>query len=131
MMNWFRRMMYGRYGSDALNMALLVLGLLVMMLARVTHVSLITLPAIALLFLCYFRMFSRNISARYAENQKFMRYWMPLSAKLKAKYMQWKDRKVHRYMKCPTCKSTLRVPTGRGKISVTCPKCKKQFIAKS
>lgn len=131
MMNWLRRMMYGRYGSDSLNNALLVLCLAMMLAGQFFAIHLIVLLALALLLLCYFRMFSRNIPARYAENQKFLHVFTPFTRKISAKRAQWKDRKNHRYLKCPNCKMTLRVPRGRGKISVSCPKCKNQFITKS
>lgn len=131
MMDWFRRFMAGRYGGDPLNTALLVLCLVLILIGRLVGVEILSLFALALLVLCYFRMFSRNIQARYAENQKFMGWWTPLSRKLAGKRAQFRDRKNHRYLKCPACKSTLRVPRGRGKINVTCPKCKHQFITKS
>lgn len=123
--------MYGRYGSDPLNTALLLLALVLMLVGELVSFRILVLCAVALLVLCYFRMFSRNISARYAENQKFMGWWAPLSRKLAGKRAQFRDRKNHRYLKCPECKTTLRVPRGRGKISVTCPKCKHQFTTKS
>ena len=75
MMNWFRRFMYGRYGSDPLNTALLLLALVLMLVGELVSFRILVLCAVALLVLCYFRMFSRNISARYAENQKFMGWW--------------------------------------------------------
>lgn len=130
-MNWLRRFMFGRYGSDPLNIALLILGLIVMLIGEFAHFSLLTIIALAFLALSYFRMFSRNISARYAENQKFMGWWGPIGRKFSAKRAQFRDRKTHRYLKCPSCKTTLRVPRGRGKISVSCPKCRNQFITKS
>ena len=86
---------------------------------------------LALLILCYFRMFSRNIQARYAENQKFLRWCGPVSNRLRNARMRFADRKTHRYFKCPQCKQRLRVPRGRGKINITCPHCHTQFVRKS
>lgn len=131
MMNWLRRLMYGRYGSDYLNNAILALCVALMLVQWLVHWRILGYILLALLLLCYFRMFSRNISARYAENQKFLSVWNPIASKLKTKQAQFKDRKIHRYFKCPDCKTALRVPRGRGKIEVTCPKCKHKFIRKT
>lgn len=130
-MNWLRRMLYGRYGSDPLNNALLILCFFLMLIGELTRLRILVFLALGLLFLCYFRMFSRNIPARYAENQKFMKWWAPIGRWFSTHYAQFHDRKFHRYLRCPNCKMTLRVPRGKGKISVTCPKCKNQFITKS
>lgn len=131
MLNWLRRLMVGRYGGDQLNNAFLVLCLLLVVLNWLTRWRIFMLFGLALLLLCYFRMFSRNIQARYAENQKFLKFWGPLSAKFRNKSAQFRDRKFHKYLKCPSCKATLRVPRGKGKIHVTCPKCRHQFTTKS
>lgn len=130
-MNFLRRFMAGRYGSDQLNNAFLLLSLLLLVIEWVTRWNWIGIFILALLFLCYFRMFSRNIKARYAENQWFLRKWWPISNRLKNACARFQDRKTHRYFKCPQCKKRLRVPRGRGKINITCPHCRHQFIRKS
>ncbi|MDO4271275.1 MAG: hypothetical protein Q4C72_10200 [Eubacteriales bacterium] len=131
MMNFLRRFMAGRYGSDQLNNAFLLLGLALIFIEWLTRWTWMGMFILALLFLCYFRMFSRNIQARYAENQKFMRLWGPIAQRLHQASLRFADRKTHRYFKCPQCKQRLRVPRGRGKISITCPHCREQFIRKT
>lgn len=69
-MDFFRRFMAGRYGSDPLNNALLILGIALIIVARILGWAWMNVFILALLCLCYFRMFSRNIQARYAENEK-------------------------------------------------------------
>lgn len=130
-MDFLRRFMAGRYGNDQLNAALLVLGLALIVIEMLTGWSWMSMFILALLILCYFRMFSRNIQARYAENQKFLRWWGPVSNRLRNARMRFADRKTHRYFKCPQCKQRLRVPRGRGKINITCPHCHTQFVRKS
>ena len=61
--------MAGRYGSDPLNNALLILGIALIIVARILGWAWMNVFILALLCLCYFRMFSRNIQARYAENE--------------------------------------------------------------
>ena len=74
-MDFLRRFMAGRYGSDQLNNAFLLLTCVLMVIEWVLGWSWMSMFILALLLLCYFRMFSRNIQARYSENQKFLRYW--------------------------------------------------------
>lgn len=131
MMNFLRRMMYGRYGSDQLNNALLVLAMVLMLLRALTGWAFLGMMALALLILCYFRMFSRNIQARYAENQWFMQRWTPVKQAATGAKTRFADRKTHRYYKCPQCKKRLRVPRGRGKIEITCPQCHTRFVKKT
>lgn len=130
-MDFFRRFMAGRYGSDQLNNALLLLGIALIVIARIFGWHWLDMFILALLILCYFRMFSRNIQARYSENEKFMRWWRPVSNKLRGARSRFADRKTHRYYKCPQCGQRLRVPKGRGKIMITCPNCKTQFSRKT
>ena len=130
-MDFLRRFMAGRYGSDQLNNALLVLGLALLLVEWLTRWTWMGIFIMALLILCYFRMFSRNIQARYAENQKFMKWWGPVSVRMQNARIRFADRKTHRYFKCQKCNQRLRVPKGKGKINITCPNCHTQFFRKT
>lgn len=127
-----RRFMYGRYGSDQLNMAILVAAVLVSLTNSVLTVFLrestvysgivapiLSVTVYGLLIYSFFRMFSRNIYKRQRENRRFTQLWMRL-----------KDRN-NRYFRCPNCKQTVRVPRGRGKICIRCPKCGEKFTRKT
>lgn len=130
-LNWLRRFMMGRYGPDQLGITLMVVYLLLIFLAAITRLWPLRLVALAVLALCLIRMLSRNVSKRYAENQKFLAVWNPI----KGTFMNWKarfkDSKTHRYYKCPHCKNTLRVPRDKGKIAITCPVCHTEFVKKT
>ena len=130
-MNFFQRFMAGRYGSDQLNNALLLVGAVLLVAEWITRSRALSVVIMLLLVVCYFRIFSRNIQARYAENQRFLQWWWPQSQKLRNMRLRFADRKTHRYYKCPQCKQRLRVPRGRGKINITCPHCRTQFMRKS
>ena len=115
-----RRFMEGRYGTDKLNMAILLTGLACSILASilpgaVTKLTFTTVSYILMGF-AIFRTLSRNIYKRYEENRKFLLFFQKL-----------KD-KDHRYYNCPRCRQQVRVPKGKGKIAITCPKCKEKFI---
>ena len=120
---FLRRFMMGRYGTDKLNTAILgagvVLCILVMFLRAPMVRMVLTLLSYILMFWAIFRMFSRNTYKRYQENRKYLQFWERV-----------KDRS-HKYYRCPRCRQTVRVPKGKGKIAITCPKCKEKFIKKT
>ncbi len=118
-----QRFMMGRYGTDKLNMAILGAGLiacLISMFLRFAPVNLaLTLVSYILMGWAIFRTLSRNTYKRYEENRKYLLFLQRL-----------KDRD-HRYFHCPRCRQQVRVPKGKGKISISCPKCKEKFIKKT
>ncbi len=130
-MDFLRRMLTGRYGNDALNKTLVTLGILLLFVEWITRWKWISLFILLLLGVSYFRMLSRNIPARYAENQKFIQWFGPALQKLRNATARFADRKTHKYYKCPNCRQRLRVPKGRGKINITCPHCHTQFVKKT
>lgn len=115
----FVRFMYGRYGPDELNTALLILGLVLAVVGMLFSFPLLTLFSYFPLGYCLFRMFSRNVNRRRLENQRYMQL---------IKRLRDHD---SRYFSCPRCHQTVRVPRGRGKINIHCPKCGNQFVKKT
>lgn len=130
-MDWLRRMMMGRYGSDQLTIAMIVLYAVLYLTAQIARWYLLAWIALVLLAVVFYRMFSRNLSKRYRENQWFLRYWNRVSAWYRRLLQTVRDRRTHRYYKCPNCSSKLRVPKGKGKIQITCPVCRTEFIKKT
>ena len=117
-----QRFMADRYGNDRLNITLLAVGCVLCFVKMFLPSSagfVLTILAEALLILYLFRFFSRNTYKRYNENRKFLLLIDRI-----------KDRD-HRYYACPKCRQTVRVPKGKGKISITCPKCREKFIKKT
>ena len=120
---WFRNFMTGRYGNDKLNMWILgggvitsIVGVFIPFLVAKLMLSIVSY---VLLILALLRCFSRNTYKRYRENRKFLQLLDRV-----------KDRR-HRYFSCPKCRQTVRVPRGKGKISITCPKCREKFVKKT
>ena len=120
---WTRRFMAGRYGSDKLNTFLLITGVITSLTAAFVPFAPVKLTMViisyVLLFIAIFRLLSRNTYRRYRENRKFLQI-----------VERFRDRQ-HRYYDCPRCRQQVRVPRGKGKISITCPKCKEKFIRKT
>ena len=69
--------------------------------------------------------------ARAAENYRYFVCKNKVLGWFRRGKARWQDRKTHRYFRCPQCRATVRVPRGKGKIRITCPKCKHQFVKKS
>lgn len=130
-MKWLQNFMRGRYGVDQLNFFLLILAIVIMVVATIFQIPFVSWISVFLLVLSYFRMFSRNVYKRSAENTKYLRMVYPISSRFKNLKKRWNDRKTHKYLKCPNCKQQMRVPKGKGEITVTCPKCHTKFDAKS
>ena len=118
-----QRFMAGRYGTDKLNTAILLVALVICIISGFVQVVgvnlLLTATSYALMIWAICRSFSRNTYKRYQENRKFMQLFDRI-----------KDRD-HRYFDCPRCRQSVRVPRGKGKIAITCPRCQEKFIRKS
>ncbi len=127
----FRQFMLGRYGTDSLNQCLNIAAIALLVLSLVTGLNLFYTLALVLWGYSIFRMMSRNISKRTAENYRFYNAKSALNNTIAQKKKEFSQRKQYHYYKCPQCGQKLRVPRGRGKIQISCPKCSKQFIKKS
>ena len=126
-MNWLKKQMIGRYGVDQLSNALLILSFILLIGSIIADIKVINSIAMGILLISYIRIFSRNINKRYQENLKFLNWWNPIKFKLLGFVNRTKQLKTHRFYKCPQCNQELRVPKGKGKINVSCPKCHNKF----
>ncbi len=126
----FLRFMQGRYGVDALNRGLLSLCIVLIIINIFADSFIITCVMYGVWLIMMFRMFSKNIYKRYNENMKYLSYMKPLE-RYKNLLEKQKNDPNHKYFRCPSCKQLVRVPRGKGKITITCPKCQKQFDRKS
>ena len=130
MRNAIQRFMYGRYGNDQLNTALVVLYLILWLLEMITQFALFGVLSTVLVFVVLFRMLSRNLYKRREENAKFLRKADPILRWYRLQRTIRRD-KNHVYFKCPSCSQQLRVPRGKGKITVNCRNCGASFQEKS
>lgn len=130
-MNWLRRHMAGRYGYDQLSMALLLSALLLQVIASLSSVGLLLYAAYIPLVISLYRAFSRQLGKRRQENDKFQLRIRPVRTFFVQRRERFRRRKTHAYFKCRTCRQTLRVPKGKGKIEITCPKCQTKVTRKT
>ena len=130
----FYRFMAGRYGSDRLNKFLLaVFGVLLVIsfFASGAFHTVLILACTVILALSYYRILSRDTYKRSMENQKYLKYKRDLFTRLKNVKERFVQRKDYKFFTCPSCKATLRVPRGRGKIKIVCRRCGHTFLGKS
>lgn len=127
----FYRFMQGRYGADELSKFLTGLGMVLIILSILTRISIFHLLFWVCLIYSYFRMFSKNYSARYAENQKFLVLKNQFRYKLENHKKLREQKKIYHIYSCPYCKQKIRIPKGKGTIIITCPKCKEEFGKRS
>ncbi len=136
MRNWlqtlayrFQAFMYGRYGVDQLskhlNIAAITLLLVSLFLPRLYLLSL------ACMLWSTFRIYSRNIYKRQQELAAYQRFLAKLRRRTNLIKSRFRDRKTHRFYRCPGCKEYLRVPKGRGEVNITCPRCRHEIVRKT
>lgn len=120
-MNNFRyklqQFMYGRYGYDELGRAMAILMIVLCVIFLFLRSKILNAALWVLLIYNVYRVFSKNIVARRLENDKYLRVVKPYQ-------LQWQFRKTHIVYRCKNCGQIVRVPRGKGKVDVTCPKCK-------
>ncbi len=124
------RFMTGRNGNDQFNVFLMICSLLLILLSALLKGRLFLL-VIALLAYIYFRMLSRNVYKRQEENGRYLRLKYKLTSRFRLLGERWKQRRDFKFFVCPSCRATLRVPKGCGKIKIVCRKCGTSFTGKS
>ena len=132
----FNRFMQERYGTDQLSrflgFAALILIVLSIFTARWRIASaLLDAMGLAALLLCYFRMFSRDNAKRSGENRKFLELSDSLRDRFGREKYYMNERKTNHIYSCPGCGQKIRIPKGKGKIEIECPKCHTKFVKRS
>ena len=126
-----RSFMTGRYGTDQLGRFTMAVGAICLILYMFFRFDFLYYLTIICLVTYYFRAFSRNHARRYEENLKFLQLKNRFTGRFRGFKAHMEERKVYRFYTCPQCSQKIRVPKGHGKISITCPKCRSEFVRKS
>ncbi len=129
--SFLMRLMYGRNGFDNMARASYFLSLILLVINIFAGSVIIYFLWIGLFGYSMFRSFSRNIPQRYKENQKYLEMTAGLRRSTNLLKLQWRDRSTSRYYICSKCHQQIRVPRGKGKIEITCPKCGGKFIKRT
>lgn len=128
------KFMAGRNGNDRLNLFLIVIGIIFIILGVVFRDSaglLFNTLTLVIIVFVYFRMFSKNLSKRQTENAKYMEIRCVIISKFRLLREKWVQRNEYKFFRCPSCRTALRVPRGRGKIMIVCKKCGTRFEGRS
>lgn len=129
------RFMDGRYGFDKLYYFLFVISIILLLLGTVIMVPVIKMFTLILAFIfvsiALVRVFSRNKFKRSRENLLLLRLGSKITGFFKQRVRMFRERKTHKYFKCPKCRANLRVPKGKGSIKISCPKCDESFIKRT
>lgn len=126
------RFMYGRYGVvDALGRTVMILGIIFIVLNMFFPKAPFYFLALVCLVYAYFRLFSKNVTKRYQENQQFVQAFSGVTRWFGKQKSYGEIRKTSRIFTCPSCHQKVKVPKGKGKISIHCPKCGTDFVKKS
>lgn len=129
--------MQGRYGVDDLSRFTMGAALVLIILAMFANIfsrtagSTLDILGVAAIVYAYMRIFSRNIQQRYAENQKFLQMTSKFRFRFNKGKNLMKQRKTHHIYSCPGCGQKIRIPKGKGKIEIECPKCHTKFVKRS
>lgn len=127
----FYQFMSGRNGVDDLSRLQTWMTLILLVLGIITRLGLFTILALLVMIHMYFRMFSRNTAKRYEENQKYLNFRYQRTVGWNRFKKRAAESRTYRFYKCPSCRQRVRVPKGHGKVEITCPKCRANFIRKS
>ena len=114
----------GRNGIDELGRALLWGGLVIMVLSSLLGITFLYSMSLVLFCYVYIRAFSRNLEKCRQQNEKYLS-WRDF------RRLRFQQRKTHKFYRCPKCKQPLRVPKGKGRISITCRNCGEHFEKKT
>lgn len=129
--------MQGRYGVDDFSRFIMGVALTLIILTMVVTMfnrnvgSILDFLGIAAIVYAYFRIFSRNIQQRYAENQKYLQVTSKFRLRFNKEKNLMKQRKTHHIYSCQGCGQKIRIPRGKGKIEIECPKCHTKFVKRS
>ena len=131
MQNGLAQFMYGRNGFDNMARAFYIGSLTLLVINLFASNAVIYLLWVGMFGYALFRTLSRNIPKRYAENQKFLAATAGIRKRVNLLGLQWRDRKTSRYYICSKCGTQIRVPKGKGRIEITCPRCREKFIRRT
>lgn len=126
-----QRFMYGRYGMDGLGQFIMWTSVVLILLSCFFGGKILYPLALVLLFLGYFRVFSRNVQKRYQENCTYYRYVSKVKEFFQRQKSYLQQSKTHHIYKCPQCKQKIRIPRGKGKVAIRCRRCGTEFIKNS
>lgn len=127
----FISFMNGRFGQDELGKFLTAISIVCLLFSFTEFGRPFYYFGILFLIICYFRMFSKNIMKRDNERRKYLKIKNKVLSGFRSTKKRFRERRTHCFFKCSKCSQMIRIPKGKGNISISCPKCKYEFLAKT
>lgn len=128
----FEEFMRGRYGGDELSRFGIILAIILTIISSVTEIAFFYWAGFfAMIYFGIFRVFSKNISKRYQERVKYLNAVEPIRKFFRERKKERALKKNYEIFRCPDCGTKMKVPKGKGKVKISCPECKKEFIEKT
>ncbi|MBO7674417.1 MAG: zinc ribbon domain-containing protein [Atopobiaceae bacterium] len=124
---WLR----GRNGTDELSTCALVLAVVLVGLNILLRSFVVSVIALVLMAYAWWRMSSKNLEARENENGVFVESLGPLRPWIRNPAKAMAEARAYKHIKCPECGQRVRVPRGKGKVRITCPKCRHTYEARA
>lgn len=131
MRDFLRKLLYGRYGVDQFSTVIVICSVVLSLLYTFTHWGVLYILSTASMLYAIYRIFSRNFAKRQKENVMWMNYSVKLKKSFRKFVRRVKDFPHYKYYKCMNCKQTIRVPRGKGRVEIRCPKCGYSFRSKT
>lgn len=125
--DWLR----GRQGLDDLAVFAIDLAIILVLVNVFARTGWLGWVALALVAYSIFRIQSKNLGARSRENSAFLKLLGPARPWLQNPVAAWKEFRAYKHVRCTSCRQKVRVPRGKGKLRVTCPKCGTKFEVSS
>lgn len=125
--DWMR----GRNGADELGNTVVALSLVALLINVFARTRVLAVAALVMAIYSCWRMSSKNVAARRKENRDFLKAFAPVLRWIKNPRASMKEQRAYKHLTCPNCGQQMRVPRGKGKMRVTCPKCQTKFEARS
>lgn len=126
-----QKFMIGRYGTDELSMFMMRAALVIMLISCIPGLNMFSMLGWTFLILGIYRSCSKKITARGRERDWYLKQVAKVQPHINVYKRMWNDRKTHRYFKCKNCRSWVRVPKGKGKIEISCTKCRATMIKRT
>lgn len=130
-MNFIQKFFYGRYGLDQLGIFSFIIYFILFIVTIFWSFLPIHILMVLLLVVMLWRMLSKQYEKRRKENEVFLKIWKPVAQFFKLPFLRIRDRKTHKYVKCPACKKYMRIKKGKGEREINCPLCSNRFSVKS
>lgn len=132
--DWQRKLaewLRGRQGPDDLAVFSVNLAIVLVLVNVFVRTSWLGWVALVLVAYSMFRIQSKNLGVRARENAAFLKALGPARPWIQNPRAAWSELRAYRHVRCTSCKQRVRVPRGKGKLRVTCPRCKSKFEVRS